>query len=307
MSIADDELRTTVDKDFLDNFYLLVNENNGKNVLKFFCPYIDANSMDYDNLIISLRDAAGHYCLSRRTWEEYVKRPMQLSHLVREKFRELDQNKGELGELLLFSFLESDLKAPKLLTKMELKTNPNLYFNGADGVHYLKLNDGNYQLIFGESKAYANLGSGISAALQSIHDFKNDSIKDDKSNSFKGITFEKGLLNACIGQEAYTEEEKNFVKSLIYPKATCSYAVDTAFAVFALYDLKINSKDKQRGNQDFREWLFNKLTKSIKKMIPNIIKNIDDKGLAGHCFYFYIVPFEKMATSQKNVLAKVVE
>lgn len=307
MSNLGNGLSTTVDKDFLDNFYPLVNENNGKNVLKFFCPYIDANSMNYDNLIISLRDAAGHYCLSRRTWDEYVKKPMQLSHLVREKFRKLDQNKGELGELLLFAFLEADLKAPKLLTKMELKTNPNMYFNGADGVHYLKLNDGNYQLIFGESKAYANLGSGISAALQSIHDFKNDSIKDDESNSFKGITFEKGLLNACIGQEAYTEEEKAFVKALIYPKATCSYAVDTAFAVFVLYDLEIDPKEKQRDNQDFRQWIFDNLTESIKEEIPSIFESIENKGLTGHCFYFYIVPFEKMANSQKNVLAKVVE
>lgn len=307
MGIKNNELHTTMDKDFLDNFHLLVNENEGKNVLKFFCPYIDANSMNYDNLIISLRDAAGHYCLSRRTWDEYVKSPMQLSHLVREKFRKLDQNKGELGELLLFSFLETDLKAPKLLTKMELKTNPNMYFNGADGVHYLKLSDGNYQLIYGESKAYSDLEKGISAALDSIQNFKNDLIKDDKSNEFRGITFEKGLLNACICHEAYTEDERSFLKSLIYPRATCSYAVDTAFAVFVLYDLKIDSKEKQRDNSDFRQWLFKKLTTSIKAMIPSIIKKIENKGLTGHCFYFYIVPFEKMKTTQKNVLAGVVE
>lgn len=55
---------------------------------------INANSLTYDGLIIALRDAAGHYCLSRRTWDEYVKKPMQLSHLVREKFRSLDKNKG---------------------------------------------------------------------------------------------------------------------------------------------------------------------------------------------------------------------
>ena len=137
---------------FLDNFYLIIDEARDQSKLKFYCPFIDANSLSYDSLIISLRDAAGHYCLSRRTWDEYVKRPMQLSHLVREKFRELSNNTGELGELLLFSFLETDLKAPKLLTKMELKTNPNMYFNGADGVHYLKLENNNYQLIFGAKK-----------------------------------------------------------------------------------------------------------------------------------------------------------
>lgn len=307
MNIENNTIYTTMDDDFLDNFQLIVEEQQNNSSLKFYCPLIDANSLNYDSLIISLRDAAGHYCLSRRTWDEYIRRPMQLAHLVREKFRELDENKGELGELLLFSFLETDLKAPKLLTKMELKTNPNMYFNGADGVHYLKLSDGNYQLIFGESKAYSDLSQGISAALDSIHDFKKDAIKDDKSGSVRGITFEKGLLNACIAHETYTNEERLFLKSLIYPKATCPYTVDTAFAVFVLYNLKIEPKEKQRSNSDFRQWLFKELETEIIKMIPSILKRIEDRGLVGHAFYFYIVPFEKLNETQKEVLTKVVE
>ena len=147
-------------------------------------------------------EAAGHYCLSRRTWEEYKNKPMRLSRLVRDKFRKLSSNKGELGELLMFSFLESDLNAPKLLSKMELKTNPNNYFNGADGVHYLKVSDENYQLIYGESKVYSDLKNGIKEAINSIHDFKYEKIKDDESGELRGIRFEKGLLNAFITNEA---------------------------------------------------------------------------------------------------------
>ena len=281
-------MNTTVETDFLDNFHLIVDTEQNQSRLKFFCPIIDANSLSYDRLIISLRDAAGHYCLSRRTWDEYVRRPMQLSHLVREKFRKLGSNDGELGELLLFSFLETDLKAPKLLTKMELKTNPNLYFNG---VHYLKLENGDYQLIFGESKVYSDLSDGISAALNSIRDFKNDNIKDDESGSIKGITFEKGLLNACIAQETYSEEERAFLKSLIYPNTSSQYNVDTAFAVFVLYNLEIDKKVKSK----------------ITRMLPSILERIERRGLLGHAFYFYLVPFEQMDENQKEVLTKVVE
>lgn len=53
--------------------------------------------------------------------------------------------------------MESQLKAPKILSKLELKTTSGLYVNGADGVHFLKLEDGNYQLIFGESKMYVDI------------------------------------------------------------------------------------------------------------------------------------------------------
>ncbi len=301
------ELPLTMDEDFLDNFHLIVSKEKNNRKLKFFCPIIDSNSINCDNLITSLRDAAGHYCLSRSTWNEYQRKPMQLSHLVREKFRGLNLNEGELGELLLFSFLETDLKAPKLLTKMELKTNPNMYFNGADGVHYLKLSNGNYQLIFGESKAYLDLSKGISAALDSIEKFKNNSIKDDESGEVRGITFEKGLLNACIAKEGYSIEDKNLLKSLIYPKSSNSFDVDTAFAVFVLYNIDINDKDKTRSHSEFREWLFNDIKAKILKMMPRIFEKIEKRKLTGHAFYFYIVPFEDMENTKKKVLKGVME
>lgn len=45
---------TTVDNEFLENFHLLYNEKHDNNTLKFYCPYIDANSMSFDSLINSL-------------------------------------------------------------------------------------------------------------------------------------------------------------------------------------------------------------------------------------------------------------
>ena len=297
---------TTVDNDFLDCFHLLYNEKHNNNTLKFFCPYIDANSMNYDCLIKPLSEAAAHYCLSRRTWEAYKNKPMQLSRLVREKFRRISSNDGELGELLLFSFLESDLKAPKILSKMELKTNPNNYFNGADGVHYLKVSDGNYQLIYGESKVYSDLKRGIRAAINSIHDFKYDKVKDDETGTLRGISFEKGLLNAFITNEAFTNDECEFVKSLIYPKASSDYNVDTAFAIFVLFNIDIDQKEKKRSNNAFRVWLFDILTQKIKKMISFISEMIDEKELSGHSIYFYLLPIEKLDENREQLLKEVV-
>lgn len=297
---------TTVDNEFLENFHLLYNEKHDNNTLKFYCPYIDANSMSFESLINSLMEAAGHYRLSRRTWEEYKNKPMRLSRLVREKFRKLSSNKGELGELLMFSFLESDLNAPKLLSKMELKTNPNNYFNGADGVHYLKVSDENYQLIYGESKVYSDLKNGIKEAINSIHDFKYEKIKDDESGELRGIRFEKGLLNAFITNEAFTPEDCEFVKSLIYPKASSKYNVDTAFAIFVLFNIDIDKKEKKRSSDDFRKWLFDILTKKITKMIPSILKLIEEKELSGHSIYFYLLPIEKLDENREHILKEVV-
>lgn len=293
---------STVNPEYLDNFHLLVNNQSGNNTLKFFCPLIDANAFNYDNLVLSLSDAAAHYCLSRRTWDEYKNKPMLLSRMVRDKFRKFSSNDGELGELMLFSFLEADLKAPKIATKMELKTNPNMYFNGADGVHYLKISDQNYQLIFGESKVYTDLMDGISAALTSIKKFKTEAIKDDITGELRGIIFERGLINAHLVQETFSEEEQAFIKSLIYPKASNPYSVDTAFAVFVLFNVVIPSEKKKLGNTEYRDWLFDSIKTTINANIKEIYAKISRRNLDGHNFYFYLVPFENLDSAQEEVL-----
>ena len=61
-----------------------------------------------------------------------------------------------MGELLLYLFLENCLHAPKLLSKMEIKTTRNQYIYGADGLHLYMTKDkyGNmlYQFVIGEAK-----------------------------------------------------------------------------------------------------------------------------------------------------------
>lgn len=93
-------ISTSVSKTFLDNFHLLHTDSTATNSLKFYYPLVDANAFNYNGLIPALSEAAGHYCLSRRTWQECKDEPMRLSKLVRSKFRSLATNEGELGELI---------------------------------------------------------------------------------------------------------------------------------------------------------------------------------------------------------------
>ena len=126
------------------------------------------------------------YAISRKVKKQYSNRPGSLSKKARTKFKEYSKNDGEL---LLFCFLESQLKAPKILSKLELKTTSGLYVNGADGVHFLKLEDGNYQLIFGESKMYVDIKKAFDNALKSLYEFKNEINGNGESKS--GINYEK--------------------------------------------------------------------------------------------------------------------
>lgn len=160
---------------FLDSFRKIQEKDiNEKNKLNIFMININANEFDYKLLEENLRDPIISYAISRKVKEKYKNQAGTLVHKAKEKFVEYFQNDGELGELLLYCFLETHLKAAKILSKLELKTTNKKYVNGSDGVHYLKLPNGNYQLIFGESKMYTDLYDSLGDAFKSIKEFKDE-------------------------------------------------------------------------------------------------------------------------------------
>jgi len=78
---------------------------------------------------------------------------------------------GEPGELILYALLEWVLKAPRLVSKMYLKTNNNMPVHGTDGIHlgYDEAKD-LLTIYFGESKIYQSFSSAADAAFTSMAD-----------------------------------------------------------------------------------------------------------------------------------------
>lgn len=74
---------------------------------------------------------------------------------------------GELGELILFTLLDTYFKAPKLLSKVSLKSNSKIPVFGADAVHG-QFVDGSFRLYLGESKLYTKFKSAVPKAVDSI-------------------------------------------------------------------------------------------------------------------------------------------
>ena len=78
---------------------------------------------------------------------------------------------GEPGELVLYALLEWVLKAPRLVSKMYLKTNNNMPVHGTDGIHLGYDEDKDLLTIyFGESKIYQSFSSAADAAFTSMAD-----------------------------------------------------------------------------------------------------------------------------------------
>lgn len=85
--------------------------------------------------------------------------------------------KGELGELILFTLLDVYYGAPKILSKVSMKTNPRMPIFGADAVHG-QFNDGQFRLYLGESKLHKDFKGAAKSAAGSIRNAKTKYIDE---------------------------------------------------------------------------------------------------------------------------------
>lgn len=291
------------ENDFLSSFeHIQSKDISNKNKLDVFILNSNANDFDYKLLERNLLDPIITYSLSRKVKEKYGNRAGILVSKAKEKFKNYNQNEGELGELLLYCFLETHLGAPKILSKLELKTSNKLYVNGADGVHFLKLEDGNYQLIFGESKMYTDLGDAIENALESIKEFKEEVNKKGEEKS--GITFEKSLISDNLEKE-FDKEDEEFLTKLVYPSSENDFYVDDAFGIFIGFQINITEDERKLDNIEFRKNIKEKVIDEINKKQETINTKIENKNLVGHNFYIYIVPFTAIEENRKEILGEV--
>lgn len=92
-----------------------------------------------------------------------------LEELFNKAVRKLSKHtaKGELGELILFTVLDVYFQAPKILSKVSMKSNPRMPVFGADAVHGQFVGD-HFRLYLGESKLHKDCTSAATSAADSI-------------------------------------------------------------------------------------------------------------------------------------------
>lgn len=284
-----------------------ISENPDDGSLDLFLLPINARSFDYDRVSDNLLESVADYSLSWKIKEKYKDKSMTLSKKAREKFKEATENDGELGELLLFCFLEGYLEAPKILTKLELKTSNQLYVNGSDGIHLKKISAQRYQLIFGESKTYKDLSGAFKNAFESIDEFKNELNTKGKYKS--GICFEKSLISSNIEAVIFDEGEEDILKFLLYPdnKTNTTICLDDTFSIFVGYQIDIFEEQKKYSNEEFPIIIEKKIVTQIENYKHNIYELIQKHHLLGHTFYIFIMPFTEIDENRKKILKKVLE
>lgn len=297
------DFKPSINEKFLDLFYKEIEcdvpDTNSK--LNLHILKIENNQFCYDELIKQLGNHMIPFALSKKEIKEFEKdqRYYELVEKAGSKFRDYNVNDGEAGELLLFCFLESHLKAPKILTKLEIKLSSNDYAKGSDGIHLLELSPKNYQLIFGESKLEQKLTTAISHAFKSINDF----LTRNKNNIYDEI----GLINSQLCKEAFDEDLYQFLKSVIMPKASDTDPIvkNNAFAIFAGFEIDPTEEEKRLSNDKFLDLIKSKIKTEVEGKMSHIKKKIEEYGLYSYTFYVYVFPFMKLDETRKDIIKKI--
>ena len=289
---------TSVKKTFLDLFYheienLVLDRSNKLNV---FILKVRNNSFAYNELVELLSNQLCHFALSRTEVKKLVDEGNfgSLIDKAKDKFRRYSSNEGELGEILLYCLLESHLGAPKILTKLEIKTAKNDYVKGADGVHLLKLSNNDYQLILGESKLNSDLQKEIYEAFGSLSKLLTEN---------KKLDFEIGLINSQLVKESFDEELYDFLKKVITPNAReDEINTDYSFGIFLGFDIEITQEEFDKPNNKFREDIRNRIKQHIQDLTSSINFQINKSEFTGYDFHIYIIPFSDLEKKRKEII-----
>lgn len=271
-----------------------------KNHLKIYALPISNSKFDYKNLKEIVANNIKNYVYSRREIKEAIEKNVAdgLYAKALNKFRNIKNQKdngsgSELGEILLYLFMECDLKAPKILSKMELKTNKNDYVKGADGVFLHSYNKDEYKvfdLVIGEAKIENQMSKAISDAI--------DSIKDHLEQE----DFEVDLVNENIFKEKFDIEEAEELKKIIVPSNTKPKDIVTnkAFGIFIGYSLNVDLNGI--SNINAIELIEKEIEKNSESIVKNLKKKIKQNKWEKYSFYVYILPFNNAKDDRKDIM-----
>lgn len=183
---------------------------------------------------------------------------MEIGRKAKMKFRANHASKnlliqGQLGELLLFHFIQRCLQAVPLLRKMKITTSSAHERFGADAIHY-KVENGKNILVLGEAKTYTSESKFTTAFEEAIK-----SILNTYDNHRKEMTL--------YVHEDFLDTEMNQIAEA-YINNTLE-AVEVHLVAVVIY----NEKEELVYNDE------NGIRAQIEKLIENSYKKFDNKKI----------------------------
>lgn len=288
------------EKEFNDTFHKLVHPTNlhskEPNDLKLFYLNTDSDGLNYEGLKECITINLGNYIYSKKHNKELIdaKKYAFIGSQALKDFRRSDVFNGdELGNILLYSFLEFVLKAPKLFSNFEISKSK---ISSSNAIHIQTVNSSTFSynmLVFGASSLQDSFTDAFTKTIDKVCE-----IKKNEENRYSFVN--ESIFNSTFD---YVEAEK--LKSIILPSETRHSFAPAGYAIFVGYKVDVNPEDYATPEE---------LSLAIQsKMKDDIINNLDfidqtliDKKLDKRSIYIYVLPFNDPTKDKSSIIDEIV-
>lgn len=288
------------EKEFNDTFHKLVHPTNlhskEPNDLKLFYLNTDSDGLNYEGLKECITINLGNYIYSKKHNKELIdaKKYAFIGSQALKDFRKSDVFNGdELGNILLYSFLEFVLKAPKLFSNFEISKSK---ISSSNAIHIQTVNSSTFSynmLVFGASSLQDSFTDAFTKTIDKVCE-----IKKNEENRYSFVN--ESIFNSTFD---YVEAEK--LKSIILPSETRHSFSPAGYAIFVGYKVDVNPEDYATPEE---------LSLAIQsKMKDDIINNLDyidqtliDKKLDKRSIYIYVLPFNDPTKDKSSIIDEIV-
>lgn len=262
--------------------------------LRLFHLAVQSNRFDHADLVTYLRRNIGRYVFSRADLAEYERNENTEMVALDAVGRILGQEGAQgLGELMLYILLEQVLKAPKVLSKIELNRAAGRVRSRCDAIH-LYTPDGAApvsSIVFGTSSVIGDMRDAIDQAFDKIVQIETNTAAECQ------LAEEQVFTKTMDSASAQT------IRDLLVPQKGGALVRDTAYGVFLGYDLGLQASNY--ANADYRAQLDAKMALDLAHHTAYIVNKINAHQLGTHSFYIYLLPFDNCGTDCDVIMRKV--
>ncbi len=269
--------------------------------IRIYSLDVTNSKIDYEKIKGFISSNIGRYIYSRAMRNNYnLKKDsgdltLKALRAYNKRIKE-DPSTHHFNELILYSFLECVLGAPKIFSKMELQDKKGVYNSVSSGVHILSFKKGSLpfnQLVFGATDTTDSLECAVDNALKQVIEIKSS------------VTKEFDFLETTILNEEFdSDTNKALVEIIIPTKASGLKKPDSAFGIFLGYSVSVAAEP---NNAQFKENLKRKMETDIASISSYLTAKINELGLTYYSFYIYVLPFNNAIIDKDEIIKESLE
>ncbi|MEQ2869148.1 DUF1837 domain-containing protein [Selenomonas noxia] len=271
--------------------------------LQIFCLKFDDFDFDYHSLWRYLRNNIGYYVYSRAQINRYVEEEEisslsydAIAHIKEFITKNKRNSETELGELLLYIFLEQVLHAPKLMSNVELSAHNGIISSESSGIHLLTASAviPFNQIVLGVSMLNCSMDETIDRAFADAQRLKTR--KKD----------ERRFVEATIFEGAFPRDVCEQLEAIILPSETAVEKPATAFGLFLGYTLD-NLPARGKSIDVYQRDAIAQIKNDILNSVPYIESKVTQYDLDGYSLYIYLLPFTDVDRDKKDIMNKLLQ